>query len=148
MATPATQPTHRLPVIALVGRVNVGKSTLFNRLIEEQKAIVSDIPGTTRTRNVGTILWRGKEMQIVDTGGITFDDTVPLEADIIRQTELAVQDADVIVLVTDAQTGVLPQERELTRRLRKTAGTPIVLVANKVDRSRDEQALPMQTYQS
>ncbi len=137
MATPATIESHNLPVIALVGRVNVGKSTLFNRLIEEQKAIVSDIPGTTRTNNEGVILWRGKYIRIIDTGGLTFLESVPLEADIIKQTERAMEEADVIVFVTDGETGILPQEKELTRRLRKL-DKPVVLLANKVDTNDDE----------
>jgi len=65
-----TQKNNRLPIIALVGRANVGKSTLFNKLIEEKKALVSNIPGTTRTNNEGDIIWRGKEIHVIDTGGV------------------------------------------------------------------------------
>jgi len=122
-----------LPTIALVGRVNVGKSTLFNTLIEENKAIVSSVAGTTRTSNEGIILWRGKELRIIDTGGLTFTDEVPLEADIIKQTEHAMNIADIVVFITDAKAGILPQERELARRLRKIIIKPVLLVANKAD---------------
>jgi GTP-binding protein len=130
-----------LPIIALVGRVNVGKSTLFNTLIEEQKAIVSDIPGTTRTSNVGIVLWRGKYMRVIDTGGLTFTDDIPLEEDILKQTEHALKDADIILFITDAKDGVLPQERELAKRLRRVEVKPVLLIANKVDNKKIEQTL-------
>lgn len=134
MATPATIVDQRLPTVALVGRVNVGKSSLFNKIIEQNLALVSDIPGTTRTRNVAVASWRGKNFSLVDTGGLTFSANVPLEEDIIKQTEIAIAEADLIVFVTDIQTGILPQERELAKRLLKHAKTtPILLVANKAD---------------
>lgn len=138
MATPAEIYDDRLPTIALVGRVNVGKSTLFNKLIEEQKAIVSDVPGTTRTSNEGVILWRGKEINVIDTGGLTFSDDVPLEDDILRQSEYAMDRADIIVLVTDAKIGILPQEREIAKRLRKL-DRPVMVLANKADTAATER---------
>lgn len=134
MATPAKIIENNLPVVALVGRVNVGKSSLFNKLIEQNLAIVSNIPGTTRTRNVAAAVWRGKQFRLVDTGGLTFSEDVPLESDIINQTEIAIKEADVIVFVTDIQTGLLPQEVELSKLLRnKVKDKPVVLVANKAD---------------
>lgn len=133
MTTPISKTADHLPVIVLVGRVNVGKSTLFNRLIEENKALVSTTPGTTRTRNEGVVLWRGKKIKLVDTGGLRFTDDVPLEEDIIKQSEAAMKEADIILFVADGQAGVLPQETELARRLRRVKGTPVLLVANKVD---------------
>ncbi len=134
MATPATIVDQNLPAVALVGRVNVGKSSLFNKIIEERLALVSDVPGTTRTRNIGIAEWRGKYFRLIDTGGLTFDDSVPLEEDIIKQTEIALDEADVIVFVTDIQDGLLPQERELAKRLvKKIKDRPILLVANKAD---------------
>lgn len=143
MATPAKIVEQNLPVVALVGRVNVGKSTLFNKITETKKALVSDIPGTTRTRNTGVVTWRGKNFLLVDTGGLTFDESVPLEEDIIRQTELALAEADLVVFVTDIQSGILPQERELAKRLLKSAKggpalggknrKPVLLLANKAD---------------
>lgn len=135
MATPATIIDYNLPGVALVGRVNVGKSSLFNRILEEQQAIVSNIPGTTRTSNVGIASWRGKQFRLIDTGGLTFSEDVPLEDDIIKQTELALREADVIVMVTDVQSGILPQERELAKRLRSAMGKkkPIIVIGNKAD---------------
>ena len=119
MATPAKIIDQDLPTVALVGRVNVGKSTLFNRMLEENKAIVSDIPGTTRTRNIGLVTWRGKNFTLVDTGGITFSEDIELEDEIVKQTELAIKESDLIIFVVDAQTGLLPQEREIAKRLIK-----------------------------
>jgi small GTP-binding protein len=86
MATPANIVDHNLPSVALVGRVNVGKSTLFNKIMEANLALVSNIPGTTRTRNIGEATWRGKQFRLIDTGGLTFSDDVPLEDDIIKHT--------------------------------------------------------------
>ncbi len=136
MATPAIILDQNLPTIALVGRVNVGKSTLFNKITESKHALVSDIPGTTRTRNVATATWRGKQFRIIDTGGLTFDTDVPLEDDIIHQTELALSEADIILFVVDAQDEIMPQERELARRLQKTVkdgNKKLLFVANKAD---------------
>lgn len=135
MATPAKIIDQDLPTVALVGRVNVGKSTLFNRMLEENKAIVSDIPGTTRTRNIGIVSWRGKNFTLVDTGGLTFSQEIDLEDEIIKQTELAIKEADLIVFVTDVQSGLLPQERELSKRL-LTNKNKIIFVANKADSER------------
>ncbi len=146
MANPAIQHEDNLPVIVLVGRVNVGKSTLFNKLIEEHKAIVSDIPGTTRTPNEGTVLWRGKYIRIVDTGGLTFTDSIPFEQAILRQSEIAMKRADIIVFVTDAQTGILPQEKELAKRLRRMNRKPVMLVANKADNERTRQEINVQEW--
>lgn len=133
MPTPAKIQTENLPVIALVGRVNVGKSTLFNKLTEQNKAIVSDVPGTTRTSNEGLILWRGKYTKLIDTGGLTFTDDVPLEENILKQTETAMKHADVIVFVADGKDGILPQERELAKRIRRIEAKPVIFVANKID---------------
>lgn len=134
MATPAKIIDSNLPTVSLVGRVNVGKSSLFNRIIEQRHALVSDIPGTTRTRNIGVAEWRNKNFNLIDTGGLTFTDDVPLEDEIIKQTEIAIAQADVIVFVTDIQKGLLPQERELARRLvSRVKNKPILLVANKAD---------------
>ena len=143
MATPAKIIDQKLPTITLVGRVNVGKSTLFNKILEQNKAIVSSIPGTTRTRNIGTVNWRGKNFTLVDTGGLTFSDEVPLEKEIIEQTEIAIEEADLIVFVVDIQSGLLPQERELAKRLMKKKAE-IIFVANKADSER----LRMNVYEA
>ena len=134
MATPATIVDRGLPTVALIGRVNVGKSTLFNKIIEKNLAIDSDVPGTTRTRNIAVASWRGKQFRLVDTGGLTFAEDVPLEEDIIKQTELAIAEADLIVFVTDIENGILPQEVEIAKRLRKKSkNKPIIFVSNKAD---------------
>lgn len=143
MSTPAKIINQNLPTIALVGRVNVGKSTLFNKILERNKAIVSSIAGTTRTRNIGVVSWRGKQLTLVDTGGLTFSDEIPLEKEIIEQTEIAIKEADLIIFVVDIQAGLLPQERQLANRLIKDKSR-ILFVANKADSER----LRMNTYEA
>ncbi|MEK7680528.1 MAG: ribosome biogenesis GTPase Der [Patescibacteria group bacterium] len=135
MATPAQIVKQELPIVALVGRVNVGKSTLFNRIIEKQKAIVSSIAGTTRTRNIAIASWRGRNFSLVDTGGLTFSEDIPLEKEIIEQTELAIKEANIVLFVIDIQAGILPQEYELAKRLAKDR-RKIIFVANKADNER------------
>lgn len=134
MATPAKIFNRNLPTVALVGRVNVGKSTLFNRLSSSQKAIVSPIPGTTRTRNIANTVWRGKEFSLVDTGGLTFSDDIVLEKEIVKQTEAGLRTADLIIFICDIQSGILPQEKELAKMIRqKFPNKPVLLVLNKAD---------------
>ena len=130
-----------LPVVAIVGRVNVGKSTLFNRLIEKDKAIVSDIPGTTRTSNEGLVLWRGKYFRLIDTGGLTFEDKIPFEKEILKQSQNAMKEADVILFVIDGKTDILPQEKELAKYMRHIIIKPVILIANKVDTNKIESNL-------
>ncbi|HSR89330.1 MAG TPA: ribosome biogenesis GTPase Der [Candidatus Udaeobacter sp.] len=132
MATPAKINDQNLPSVALVGRVNVGKSSLFNKIIGQNKAIVSTIAGTTRTRNIGIANWRGKDFTLVDTGGITFSEEVLLEKEIVEQTKTAIGEADLIIFVVDVQAGLLPQERELAKLLIKDKNK-IIFVANKAD---------------
>ncbi len=134
MSTPAKIIETNLPTVALVGRVNVGKSTLFNKITETAHALVSDIPGTTRTRNIGTASWRGKQFRLIDTGGLTFDESVPLEKEIITQTQIALNEADLIVFVVDIQDELLPQEKELAKYLRQSQkNKQVILLANKAD---------------
>jgi len=132
MATPAKIIDRALPSVVLVGRVNVGKSTLFNRLTESDHAMVSTIPGTTRTRNIGVVQWQGKIFELVDTGGLTFSDRVPLEKNIIEQTETALARAELVLLVIDVQDELLPQEKELAKKISRL-GRPVMLIANKAD---------------
>jgi GTP-binding protein len=146
MTKKSAQFQKSLPTVALVGRVNVGKSTLFNKLIEDQKAIISNTPGTTRTNNEGLIIWRGEHIHLIDTGGLTFTDTVLFEDEILGQSERAMKEADVILFVTDAKEGVLPQEFELAKRLRKMKHKPVLLIANKADSQRDERNLTDQSW--
>ncbi len=127
----------RLPTIALVGRVNVGKSTLFNRIVEKRQAVVSDIPGTTRTRNIGIFTWRGAQARIIDAGGLTFHNDQPFEKEILEQTKMALHEADIVFFVIDVREGVFVQEREIAKFLRKQK-LPVMLIANKTDAPRDQ----------
>lgn len=126
----------QLPTVALVGRVNVGKSSLFNKITETRRAIVNATPGTTRTRNSAPFTWRGKQACIIDAGGLTFHKEQPFETDILKQTERAVADADVVLLIMDAHDGVLPQEREIAKFLHKKK-IQAIPVMNKADAPRD-----------
>src|SRR3989338_5920184 len=130
--------SKEMPTVAIVGRGNVGKSTLFNRLTESGKAIVSDIPGTTRTSNIGLVLWRGEYFRFIDTGGLTFEDDMQLEDQILKQSERAMKTADLILFIGDGKSGVMPQERELAKRMRRIVTKPVILVANKIDKPKDE----------
>lgn len=137
MSTPAQIIDRKLPTVALVGRVNVGKSTLFNRIVGGRDAIVSAIPGTTRTRNIGLATWRGKNFRLIDTGGLTFHEDVPLEKEIISQTEIALKEADLIVFLTDIKDGILPQEKNLTKTVLRKQKKPVILAANKADKPQE-----------
>jgi len=123
---------HATPSVALVGRKNVGKSSLFNRLIEAKQALVSDIPGTTRDVGVGTALWRGQLLTLLDTGGLDIIKKDEIEVNVRKQALRAAKKAHVIVFVGDAQTGPLSTDILLAKELRK-AGKPVVLVVNKAD---------------
>lgn len=123
---------HTSPSVALVGRKNVGKSSLFNRLIEAKQALVSDIPGTTRDVGVGTSLWRGQLLTLLDTGGLDIIKKDEIEINVRKQALRAAKKAHVIVFVGDAQTGPLSTDIVLAKELRK-AGKPVVLVVNKAD---------------
>ncbi len=129
------QVDYRLPTVALVGRVNVGKSSLFNCIMETRQAIVSDVPGTTRTRNIGNFTWRGVQSRIVDAGGLTFDESADFEEEILAQTKKAIAEADVILFLVDLQDRLMPQEREIAKLLRKEK-VPVLLVGNKADSPR------------
>ncbi len=127
------------PVVALVGRPNVGKSTLFNRLIGQRKAIVAEVPGTTRDRLYGTARWGDREFLVVDTAGLIPEDEVTPgtpQPEIARrareQAELALAEADVIVFVVDAAEGITAHDRELARILRRSSA-PVLVAANKAD---------------
>src|ERR687884_2230692 len=120
------------PLVALVGRPNVGKSTLFNRLIGEPYAVVHDAPGTTRDRLYGTTDWQGVEFTLVDTGGIGLEVEGDIMAGTLAQAQEAMSEADVIVLVADAQTGPLPADDDLALLLRRTQ-KPVLLAVNKTE---------------
>jgi GTPase len=123
---------QKLPSLVIVGRPNVGKSTLFNRLTGTRRAIVTDESGITRDRIYGRADWRGRALEIVDTGGIVPDDKALIPQEIFRQAHVAIKKAALLVLVVDAHAGVTPLDEELARLLRGT-GKPFVVAANKVD---------------
>ena len=123
---------NKAPLIAIVGRPNVGKSTLFNRLVGSRRAIVGDEPGITRDRLYGKANWRGHDLRIVDTGGILPDDTDFIPAEIFRQAKVALTEAAAIVMVVDARTELAAPDLELARLLQRT-GKSLFLAANKVD---------------
>ncbi|HLO03831.1 MAG TPA: ribosome biogenesis GTPase Der [Symbiobacteriaceae bacterium] len=129
-------------IVAIVGRPNVGKSTLFNRLTETRQAIVEDQPGVTRDRLYAEAEWNGQNFTLVDTGGIQLDksgDTI--DAHVTRQAELAIKEADVIVLVVDVAVGVTVADQEVAARLRRV-NKPVILAVNKVENlKREEEAL-------
>src|ERR687891_2431645 len=131
-------PAAPAPIVAIVGRPNVGKSTLFNRLIGERLAIVEDLPGTTRDRVYGTGDWRGREFTLVDTGGLELEPGTDIEARVQDQARVAVEEADLILFVVDAHAGLAPLDHEVADRLRRT-DTPVILVVNKADNPRREQ---------
>ena len=119
-------------IVAIVGRPNVGKSTLFNRLTESRTAIVDETAGTTRDRQYGKVEWNGKEFSIIDTGGWVVNSDDIFEGEINRQVELAIEQADEILFVVDAMNGVTDLDDHIAEILRK-AKKPVILVANKVD---------------
>ena len=121
-----------IPVVAVVGRPNVGKSTFFNRVIGAHVAIVDDRPGVTRDRNFAKTDWAGHHFFLVDTGGIIEGSDEPLERAIREQAYAAVQEADVILFLVDGKTGVHPLDERLAEILRKS-GPPVLLVVNKMD---------------
>jgi GTPase len=127
-----------MPIVALVGRPNVGKSTLFNRLIGEHRAVVHDQPGTTRDRLYGAVDWRDREFTVIDTGGIGLDTGEgDLLADVRLQAEEAMRESDVIVWVVDAAGGLTAADDEVADQLRRSR-KPVILTANKVDNPRRE----------
>ena len=128
------------PLVAIVGRPNVGKSTLFNHLTGSRRAIVGDEPGITRDRLYGEVEWRGHEFRVVDTGGIVPDDKDFIPSEIFRQAKLAFEEAAAIVMVVDARTEIAGPDRELARLLART-GKPLFLAVNKMDTDKQDSLL-------
>lgn len=120
------------PVVAIVGRPNVGKSTLFNRLIGRRVAIVDDVPGITRDRIYGESTWGGKDFVVTDTGGILWGDEDPMRVLIFGQANIAMQEADVIIMVADVRDGLMGADHDLADFLRKSR-KPVLVAANKAD---------------
>ena len=109
-----------LPVIAIVGRPNVGKSMLFNRIIGQRRSIVTDEPGITRDRIYGTANWNGRSFEIVDTGGIVPGEETEIPLRILEQAQIAIESASLIFLVVDGRSGITASDQELARLLRRT----------------------------
>lgn len=126
-----------LPLVAVVGQPNVGKSTLFNRLIGQRRSIVGDEPGITRDRIYGELEWSGERFSIVDTGGIVPDDDAIIPANIFKQAGFAIDDAQALIWVVDARQGLTPLDEELAKLLRAT-GKRVLVAANKSERTRVE----------
>jgi GTP-binding protein len=126
--------------LAIVGRPNVGKSTLFNRIVGSRRAIVGDEPGITRDRLYGEATWRGRRLRIVDTGGIIPEDKALIPAEIFRQAKVALEDADAVVMVVDARTELAGPDLELARLLLR-GGKPLFLAVNKIDSDKQNSLL-------
>ncbi|RLD77846.1 MAG: ribosome biogenesis GTPase Der [Bacteroidetes bacterium] len=128
-------------IVAIVGRPNVGKSTLFNRLIQRREAIVDAVSGVTRDRHYGKSDWNGKEFSVIDTGGYVVGSDDVFEAEIDKQVELAIDEADLIIFMVDVESGVTGMDNEVAKLLRKVK-KPVFLVVNKVDNSkRNDEAV-------
>jgi len=137
-AEQTVEPTRAvLPLVAVVGQPNVGKSTLFNRLIGQRRSIVGDEPGITRDRIYGEVEWAGDRFSLVDTGGIIPDDDAVIPANIFKQAGFAIDDAQAIIWVVDARQGLTPLDEELAKLLRAT-GKRVLVAANKSERARVE----------
>jgi GTPase len=120
------------PTVAIIGRPNVGKSTLFNRILGGRPAIVSERPGTTRDRHFGDAEWQGRRFWVVDTGGLIPESDDSMDRAIRRQVEFALSESDVVVFVVDGREGLNPVDRAIADRLRK-AGRPVLVAVNKLD---------------
>ena len=139
------QASVRLPSIVIVGRPNVGKSTLFNRLTGTRRSIVTNEPGITRDRIYGTAEWEGRNFEVVDTGGIVPEDKAGIPGEILRQARIAIENAACVVQVVDGRQGPVPLDAELAQLLRK-AGKPPVIAVNKVDSAKQAE-LAAQFYE-
>src|SRR5580704_3842367 len=133
------------PSIVIVGRPNVGKSTLFNRLTGTRRSIVTNEPGITRDRIYGSVNWEGKSFELVDTGGIVPDDKAGIPGEILRQANFAIKNATRVVQIVDGRVGPTPLDQELALLMRR-AGKPPIIVVNKVDIPRQAE-LAAQFYE-
>ncbi|MDP4220255.1 MAG: ribosome biogenesis GTPase Der [Bacteroidota bacterium] len=134
-----------LPLVAIVGRPNVGKSTLFNRLVGERRAITESISGVTRDRIYARADWAGRDFLVIDTGGIVPDSQDIFEREIRRQAEIAISEAAVILFVVDVTSGIHPLDQEIAEMLRKS-GKKVLLIANKVDNQERDEMLRNEFY--
>jgi GTP-binding protein len=126
------------PTLAIVGRPNVGKSTLFNRIVGSRRSIVGDEPGITRDRIYGIVKWNGREIRVIDTGGIIPDEKELIPAEIYNQARVGIEEANVVVLVVDGRAPLTAPDIELTRILQRS-GKPLILAINKMESERAEQ---------
>src|SRR5687768_6623080 len=126
------------PLVAIIGRPNVGKSTLFNRLTESRKSIVGDEPGITRDRIYGDVEWKAKTFELIDTGGIVPDDEAVIPANIFKQAGNAIAEAQAIIWVVDARAGVTPLDEGISVYLRNI-GKPVFIAANKAETRKVEE---------
>jgi GTP-binding protein len=133
----AAAPSGSIPIVAIVGRPNVGKSTLFNRIVGGRTAIVEDRARTTRDRLYGDAEWNGRRFIVVDTGGLELDPDDPIEMRVQEQARLAISQADAIVFVVDAATGMTPADLEAATILRR-ATAPVIVAVNKADNEKRE----------
>ncbi|GAC1435379.1 MAG: ribosome biogenesis GTPase Der [Terriglobales bacterium] len=132
--------TVGVPTIAIVGRPNVGKSTLFNRIVGSRRAIVGDEPGITRDRLYGQANWRGHQLRIVDTGGIVPEEQEFIPAEIFRQAKVALKEADAVIMVVDGRTELAGPDLELARILIR-GGKPLFLAVNKIDSEKQQRLI-------
>jgi GTPase len=139
--------TEARPLLALVGRPNVGKSTLFNRLVGRHAAIVEDVPGVTRDRNYADMEWDGRPLSVVDTGGFEPESSDRLMAQVRQQAQLAIDEAAAVVLLVDGREGLTDVDRSIAELLRRS-GKPLFVAANKVDSTRTEEDVPLAEFYS
>lgn len=130
----------KTPRIALIGRANVGKSSLFNRMIEEQKSLVSNVPGTTRDRFEADCLWRGHVIRMIDTGGLDANRLNEIEANIIEQAEIAIKEADAIFFIVDLTAPPSPDDFDIAKKL-KAIKKPVIVIGNKADNATIRKAV-------
>ncbi|MGH2626649.1 MAG: GTPase, partial [Anaerolineales bacterium] len=128
-----------IPKVALVGRPNVGKSTLFNRLCGRRQAITDGRPGSTRDRNYAQASWLGAAFELIDTGGLLLGSDDPLLEPAAKQAERAIEEADLVLLVVDGRAGLMPDDEAIARRLRR-AGKHAIVVVNKLEGNQDGTA--------
>lgn len=134
-----------MAIVAIVGRPNVGKSSIFNRIIGKRSAIVDDQPGVTRDRLYGEAEWGGKSFYIVDTGGIMPSEAHPFMDLIAQQVDLAIDESVVIIFVVDGRDGITPMDQQIALKLRKS-GKPVILAMNKLDNLKQEEAMLFEAY--
>ncbi|MFB6182092.1 MAG: ribosome biogenesis GTPase Der [Candidatus Magasanikbacteria bacterium] len=145
MSTSVQKYEGKMPTVAIVGRTNVGKSTLFNRLIEKEEAIVSEKKGTTRTSNTEIVQWRGEKFKLIDTGGLEFDPDLPMEDKIEKQVNAALDKAEVIIFLTDGQEAILKQEKEIAQKLQRKE-KDVILTMNKIDNESDSKSASLEEW--